>query len=96
LLLIPISRLYDRGATVLPSELLSLRLAELKLAIHPEDAERLGLIGASRVELSWDGRASTVEFAIEQDVPRGAGLVARSTGLPLNRPTGVRVRPASS
>ena len=96
LLLIPISRLYDRGATVLPSELLSLRLAELKLAIHPEDAERLGLIGASRVELSWDGRASTVEFAIEQDVPRGAGLVARSTGLPLNRPTEVGVRPASS
>jgi NADH-quinone oxidoreductase subunit G len=96
LLLIPISRLYDRGATMLASELLSLRLAELKLAIHPEDAERLGLIGASRVELSWDGRASTVEFAIEQDVPRGAGLVARSTGLPLNRPTEVRVRPASS
>ncbi len=95
LLLIPISRLYDRGATVLASALLSLRLAELKLAIHPEDAERLGLIGASRAELSWDGRASTVEFSIEQDVPRGAGLVARSTGLPLNRPTEVRVRPAN-
>jgi NADH-quinone oxidoreductase subunit G len=94
LLLIPISRLYDRGATVLASELLNLRLAELKLTIHPEDAERLGLNGASRVELSWDGQASTVEFSVEENVPRGAGLVPRSTGLPLNRPTEVRVRPA--
>jgi len=96
LLLVPISRLYDRGVTVLASKLLSLRLAELKLAIHPEDAARLGLLGASRAELSWDGRSSTLEFSIEDSVPRGAGLVPRSTGLPLNRPTEVRVRPASS
>ncbi len=95
LLLIPISRLYDRGVTMLASKLLSLRLAERRLAIHPDDAERLGLIGASRAELSWDGRESTVEFSIEKDVPRGAGLVARSTGLPLNRPTEVQVRPTS-
>lgn len=96
LLLVPVSRLYDRGVTVLASKLLTLRLAELKLAIHPEDAARLGLLGASRAELSWDGRSSTLEFSIEDSVPRGAGLVPRSTGLPLNRPTEVRVRPASS
>jgi NADH-quinone oxidoreductase subunit G len=94
LLLIPISRLYDRGATVLPSELLNLRLAQPKLAIHPEDAERLGLTGTSQAELSWDGRTGTVDLSIEENVPRGAGLVPRSTGLPLNRPTEVRVRPA--
>ncbi|MGH2619404.1 MAG: molybdopterin oxidoreductase family protein, partial [Anaerolineales bacterium] len=96
LLIVPINRLYDRGVTVSASKLLSLRLAELKLAIHPEDAARLGLLGASRAELSWDGRSSTLEFSIEANVPRGAGLVPRSTGLALNRPTEVRVRPASS
>jgi hypothetical protein len=81
---------------VLPSELLNLRLAQPKLAIHPEDAERLGLTGTSQAELSWDGRTGTVDLSIEENVPRGAGLVPRSTGLPLNRPTKVRVRPASS
>jgi len=96
LLLVPINRLYDRGVTVLASTLLSQRLAELKLVIHPEDAERLGLLRVSRAELSWDGRSTTLEFTVEESVPRGAGLVPRSTGLPLNRPTEVRVRPANS
>ena len=96
LLLVPISRLYDRGVTVLASQLLGRRLAELKLAIHPEDARRLGLLGASRAEISWDGQGTTVELSIEETTPRGAGLVPRSTGLPLRQPIEVRVRPSSS
>ena len=96
LLLVPVSTLYDRGGTVLPSEILRQRLAPLRMAIHPEDAARLGLAEASQAEISWDGTVTRLDLLVEESVPLGAGLVPRSMGLPLSEPTGVRVRPVTA
>ena len=43
LLAVPVTRLYDRGATVAPAELLSERIGEATIALHPDAARKLGV-----------------------------------------------------
>jgi len=45
LLAIPITRLYDRGTTVLPSKLLHQRIPQPYIVVNPADAARLKLSG---------------------------------------------------
>ena len=40
LLAVPVTRLYDRGSTVLPSAMLGLRIGEPTIALHPVDCDR--------------------------------------------------------
>ena len=94
MLLVPVERLYDRGATVLPSQTLAGRMAEARLEVSTADAARLGLQPGQMVEIRWNGRSEKIPAAIRQGVPAGAVLIPRSTGVPLTDPVRVEIRPA--
>jgi NADH-quinone oxidoreductase subunit G len=93
LLLVPIARLLDRGATVLPSALLSQRLADREISLHPDEARRHGLKSGEPAEVQFDGRAYTVQVRVEEQLPMGVALVPRSVGVPIDEPTRVEVNP---
>ena len=90
LLIVPVTKLYDRGSTLRESKLLEARIAQLQMALHPSEIERLGLSGVREAEIVWDGRVERLKFAANTDVPIGSALVPRS--LPLSEPTTVTVR----
>jgi NADH-quinone oxidoreductase subunit G len=96
LLLIPVTRLFDRGLTVAQSDLLSSRLAPRQILLHPEDAGERGLGEMAEVELAWDGRSERIQLRLHAGVPRGSALLPRSLGLPLTSPTPVRLTAAKA
>ena len=90
LLIIPVSKLYDRGSALRDSKLQEARVAQLQMALHPNEIERLGLTDVGEAEIVWDGRVERLKFVANSDVPIGSALVPRS--LPLAEPTAVTVR----
>jgi NADH-quinone oxidoreductase subunit G len=91
LLAVPVTRLYDRGSTVIPSKLLSARLQGPQVVLNPEDAERLGLDPGKPVKLTLNGTQSAVTAHIDNSLPTGVVLIPRSAGLPISGPTPVKV-----
>lgn len=86
LLAVPVTRLYDRGASLAATELLSQRLPQPYVAIHPAEAERLGLWGAEQVVIKLGESLFTAALRLDQDLPVGIVLVPRSLGLPVHGP----------
>ncbi len=83
ILLVPVTRLYDRGSTVLPSTLLHQRLAGKTIRLHPQTAAAFGLSAGETARLSGNGWTGEVQLEFDEELPLGVGLVARSTGIPL-------------
>jgi len=48
LLAVPVTKLYDRGTTVMPAELLHERIGEATIVLHPEAAQNLAWKRADR------------------------------------------------
>ncbi len=88
-LLVPVHRLFDRGATVLPSTLLSAHQAQARLEVNPEDAARLGVPEGGLLEIHWSGRAEQLPVRLSAEVPRGVLLIPRSVGVPVQAPVEV-------
>jgi NADH-quinone oxidoreductase subunit G len=86
LLAVPVTRLYDRGLTIAATELLSQRLPQPYVAIHPAEAERLGLVGAEQVVIRLNESLFTASLRVDQDLPIGIVLVPRSLGMPVHGP----------
>jgi NADH-quinone oxidoreductase subunit G len=92
LLIVPITKLYDRGSTLRDSKLLEARIAQLQMTLHPSEIERLGLSDAREAEIIWDGRVERLKFEASTEVPIGSALVPRGVGLDLSEPITVTVR----
>lgn len=93
ILLVPITRLYDRGITVRSSKVLHPRLAKLHLELNPKDASRLGVGDGAQVEFRLDGRSVRLPARLVETVPEGAALVPRSLGAQVVTPTPVQITP---
>jgi NADH-quinone oxidoreductase subunit G len=93
LLVIPVARLYDQGATLRPTTLLDGRVARAELVLNPETASQFGLQNGDEVSLGGDGWDARVLVAVNAHMPVGFGMVPRSTGLPVFGPTAVKVVP---
>jgi NADH-quinone oxidoreductase subunit G len=87
LLLVPVTRLYDRGQTVMPSKLLHGRIPQPYVALNPNEASRLNLGQNETAELILKGTASFVQLRLDEGVPDGVALVPRSLGVPISRPS---------
>lgn len=91
LLAVPVTRLYDRGATVAPAELLSERIGEATIALHPEAAGKLGLEAGAKVVVSFDGVKGEAVVKIDETISTGVALIPRSMGLAIREPVAIKV-----
>lgn len=91
-LLVPCVHLYDRGTTVMPSEVLHPRLMAKSLALSPEDGRRLGLQDGGEIEVHWDGRVERMPVRVVEGVPLRVALLPRSLGVALLEPVAVQLK----
>lgn len=92
LLAVPITILYDRGSTVMPSELLHQRIPPAHIALHPDDVQRLNIPEGAQVQFSVDGTPVETKLRVSEQVPPGVALVPRSLGIPLNSPVAIDIK----
>ncbi len=91
LLAVPVTRLYDRGQTLLPSQLLHQRLAQPGLRLNPLTAAHLDLHAGEQARVSLKGATLIVAVSLEEGVPEGVALVTRSMGVPIAGPLPLQV-----
>lgn len=91
LVLVPVTRLLDRGATVMPSTLLHQRLADKVLQLHPRTAEKLGLNADGDVVVAANNWTMEARIQLDEKVPVGVALAPRSTGFPVSAPLAAAV-----
>jgi NADH-quinone oxidoreductase subunit G len=84
LVVVPITRLYDRSNVMLPAELLHSRLADPALSMHPDTAAQYGFTANTMVQVSLNGVTGEVKIRLDADLPLAVALLPRSTGLPLD------------
>jgi NADH-quinone oxidoreductase subunit G len=91
LIAVPVTILYDRGQTVLPSALLSQRIPKPYVVMNPHDAENLGLTGSSRARITISGFETFVDIQQDKTLTQGFILVPRSLGIPITGPINVAI-----
>jgi NADH-quinone oxidoreductase subunit G len=92
LLAVPITLLYDRGETLMPSEILRQHIPMAYIAINPENARFLDITDGAMVQFSLDGNLIEARLQVNDQVPFGVVLVPRSLGVPLKTPTPIEVK----
>ncbi|MEO8357542.1 MAG: NADH-quinone oxidoreductase subunit NuoG [Chloroflexota bacterium] len=94
LLAVPITRLYDRGTTVMMSaDLLRDRIGGATIALHPDAAQNLGVEEGQLVNVSFDGVSGDAVVKLDDTIPVGVALIPRSMGLAIREPVPANVRP---
>jgi len=96
LLAVPVTRLYDRGQTVMPSKLLHQRIPQPYVALHPDEAARMKLTGGDTAELSLNNTSTFVALHLDESLPVGVVLVPRSLGIPVFGPALAELRPVEN
>ncbi|MHB0988952.1 MAG: NADH-quinone oxidoreductase subunit NuoG [Bellilinea sp.] len=91
LVLVPVTRLLDRGATIMPSTVLHQRLADKVLQLHPRTAEKLSLSADGDVLVAANNWTVEACIQLDENVPVGVALVPRSTGFPVTAPLAATV-----
>ena len=91
LLAVPVTRLYDRGTTVAPTELLTEHIGEVTIALHPEAAKKLGVEAGKTVQVSFDGVKGEAIVMIDETISAGVALIPRSMGLAIREPVAIKV-----
>ena len=92
MLAVPVTKLYDRGATVAPAELLTERIGETFIALHPDAAERLGVEAGKTVQVSFDGVKGEAVVKIDETISAGVALIPRGMGLAIREPVAIKVK----
>jgi NADH-quinone oxidoreductase subunit G len=92
LLAVPITRLYDRGATLLHSETLRPRLPEPYLLINPKDAQARGIFNGDRLEVAAGQNQLSMTARTLDSVPPGVVLIPRSLGIAINSPLPIELQ----
>ena len=91
-LAVPVTKLYDQGATVVPAELLSQRIGEPCVTLNPATAQELGAEAGELVKLAFNGTQAEVRVRTDEAVATGVALVPRSFGLAVREPVAVSVK----
>jgi NADH-quinone oxidoreductase subunit G len=92
LLAVPVTRLYDRGITVIKTELLHHRIVQPYVAVHPQDAQGIGAQDGAQVVLHQNGNEAIVQLVVDETVPLGVVLIPRSAGIPVAEPSVVELK----
>ncbi len=86
LLVVPITRLYDRGQTLVPTSLLHERMEKPVIYIHPDLAVKMGLEDQQSFQLVLNGISTLVQVVFDEYAPANAALLPRSVGVPIQGP----------
>ncbi|HAV76180.1 MAG TPA: NADH dehydrogenase (quinone) subunit G [Anaerolineae bacterium] len=92
LLAVPVTKLYDRGTTVAPAELLDQRVGELNISLHPDAAQEMGVEAGQTVNVSFNGVSGEAAVKFDATVPVGVALIPRSMGIAIREPVAVRMK----
>jgi NADH-quinone oxidoreductase subunit G len=93
LLAVPVTKLYDRGTTVMMSaNLLRERIGSPSIALHSESAKNLGVEAGQLVNISFDGVSGDVTVKLDDTISIGVALVPREMGLAIREPVLAEVR----
>jgi len=91
LLAVPVTKLYDRGTTVMQSaNLLRDWIGGPTISLHPQAAQNLGLEAGQRVTVSFDGVSGDAVVKLDDTIAVGVALIPRSMGLAIREPVVVR------
>jgi NADH-quinone oxidoreductase subunit G len=92
----PITRLYDRGATLLRTSFLHQRTGEPYVVLNASDAARLKIQPGAMVRVNFTGtqNAVIVQARCSDELPERVLLAPRSFGIPIQEPIAVEVKPA--
>ena len=93
LLAVPVTLLYDRGSTLVRSEIMHPRLPDPYIELNVADAHRAKVSSGDRVELRINGHAWELAARVSVRPPQGAVLIPHNLGGPtLQRITPVSLR----
>ena len=92
LLAVPVTKLYDRGTTVISAELLHERIGEASIALHPDAAQNLGLKAGQTVNVSFNGFSSAAVVKLDDTILVDIALIPRSMGIAIHEPVFVKVK----
>jgi NADH-quinone oxidoreductase subunit G len=92
LLAVPVTKLYDRGTTVLPAELLHKRIGDASVLLHPDAARELGVEEGQTVNVSFNGVSGAAVVKLDDTISVGVALIPRSMGLAIREPVAVKVK----
>lgn len=94
LLAVPVTRLYDRGTTVMMSaNLLRDRIGDATIVLHPDAAQNLAVAEGDLVSVSFDGVSGDATVKLDDTISVGVALIPRSMGLAINEPVPAIVQP---
>jgi NADH-quinone oxidoreductase subunit G len=92
LLAVPISKLYDRGTTVMMSaNLLRDWIGGPTISLHPEAAKNLGVEEGQRVMVSFNGTGGEAMVKLDDTISVGVMLIPRSMGLAIREPVPAKI-----
>jgi NADH-quinone oxidoreductase subunit G len=92
LLAVPVNKLYDRGVTVNPTQLLDGRIGEAAITLHPSTAKKLGLEAGGQAKIKFESVNADVLVKLDDTISTGVALVPRSMGLAIREPVVAKVK----
>jgi NADH-quinone oxidoreductase subunit G len=92
LLAVPVTKLYDRGTTVMPAELLHERIGEATITLHPNAAQNLSVEAGQTVNVSFNGFSGEAVVRLDDTISVEVALVPRSMGIAIHEPIVVKVK----
>jgi NADH-quinone oxidoreductase subunit G len=92
LLAVPVSKLYDRGVTVNPAQLLDGRVGEASVTLHPSTAKNLGLEAGAQVKITFAGVKAEALLKLDDTISTGVALVPRSMGIAIHEPVVAKIK----
>jgi NADH-quinone oxidoreductase subunit G len=90
-LAVPVTRLYDRGITVVTSGLLQQHIGETSIILHPDSARSLDIQPGDILEIN----GAEAQAVLDEMVPASVVLVPRSMGLPVGLPVVAKLKKVS-
>jgi NADH-quinone oxidoreductase subunit G len=94
LVAVPVTSLYDRGTTVVPSTVLHPRIPHPFIVLNPKDAEAQKATDGMTVSVSVNGASATVMVQVDENIPAGFALLPRSMGISIVEPVAVEIKVA--
>ncbi len=92
LLAVPVTVLYDRGQTVMPSRLLHQRIPQPYILLNTSSAGSQGIANGAAVQVRLNGTSTLATARLDGSVPDGVALVPRGLGIPIFGPMPIEIR----